>query len=177
MPPAPQPCEDLPSPARPFSAAEGRVRELGLAFYDALCQRRPMKPLFLWMLILASVAGCVPREIEVEPPPPPVPTPPISEEQIVPIERPHIVITDINETQSADKKSVTVSGTLVNRGHGTTHEVYVHVEALSPDGAVVLSADSEPTTELIQPGSTAAFSVTLENRADVERYHVEAVSR
>lgn len=126
-------------------------------------------------LVLAVLAGCTPPPAPA--PPPPLPTPPLSEEDLRPIERPRIVITDLNESPSSDKKVVSVSGRLVNRGSGTTREVYVHVEALNRDGAVVQSADSEPTTELIAPGSTADFAVTLENRGDVDRYHVEAVSR
>lgn len=106
-----------------------------------------------------------------------VPTPAVSEEDIRPVVRPNIAITDLNELPSPDGKSVTVTGTLVNRGTGPSHEVYVHVEAINRDGAVIVSADSEPTSEVIEPGSTAGFSVMLENRSDVDRYHVEAVSR
>jgi hypothetical protein len=51
--------------------------------------------------------------------------------------------------------------------------VYVHVEALSRDGAVIVSADSDLTSEVIPPGGTAGFSVLLENRSDVDRYHVD----
>jgi hypothetical protein len=126
--------------------------------------------------LLVTVLACAPPA--APPPLPPVaPTPPLSEEEIKPIERPNIAITDLNETPSPDGKTVTVSGTLVNWGHGATREAYVHVEALNRNGAVVQSADSAPSTELIQPGSAAAFSVRLENRSDVDRYHVEAVAR
>ncbi len=117
------------------------------------------------------------------PPAPPSPAPPVAatpaltEEEIKAVERPDIAITDVNETPSGDRRDVTVSGTLLNRGRGATREIYVHVEAINRDGAVVASADSEPTTEAIPPGSTATFSVKLENRADVVRYHVEAVAR
>ncbi len=126
-------------------------------------------------LLVAS--ACTPPA----PPPPPPPlaaaTPALSEEELKAVERPNIAITDVNETPSTDRKNVTVSGTLVNRGRGATREVYVHVEGLDRDGAVVEMADSEPTTEAIQPGTTATFSVHMENRADVDRYHVEAVAR
>ena len=89
----------------------------------------------------------------------------------------NIAIIDLVETPTADKKTVTVSGRLFNRGTGTTREVYVHVEALDHDDAVLISADSEPSTEAIAPGASGSFSVTLENRRDVDRYHVEAISR
>jgi hypothetical protein len=128
------------------------------------------------VLLLVTVLACAPPT-PPQPPPPVAATPPLSEEEIKPLERPNIAITDLSETASPDGKTVTVSGMLVNRGRGATREVYVHVEALNRDGAVVQFADSEPSTELIQPDSTAAFSVKLENRLDVDRYHVEAVSR
>ncbi len=124
----------------------------------------------------ALASACTPPA----PPPPPPPaaaTPPLTEEEIKAVERPDIAITDVNEMPSGDRQNVTVSGTLLNRGRGATREVYVHVEGLNRDGAVVETADSEPTTEAIQPGSTAAFSVQMQNRADVDRYHVEAVAR
>jgi hypothetical protein len=108
--------------------------------------------------------------------PPPLP-PPISEETLRPVERPKIEITNLNEIASADHKTVTVTGTLVNRGMGPTRAVYVHVEALDKDGAVVVSADSDPSTETVQPGGTGTFSVMFENRPGIDRYHVEAISR
>jgi hypothetical protein len=128
------------------------------------------------VLPLVTVLACTPPA-PAPPPPPVAATPPLSEEEIKPLERPNIAITDLDETAGPDGKTVTVSGMLVNRGRGATREVYVHVEALNRDGAVVQFADSEASTELIQSGSTAAFSVKLENRPDIDRYHVEAVSR
>ncbi|MFI5398756.1 MAG: FxLYD domain-containing protein [Candidatus Binatia bacterium] len=125
---------------------------------------------------VALLASCAPPVAPL-PPPPMVPTPAVSEEEIRPVVRPNLAITDVNELPSPDGKSVTVTGTLVNRGTGPSREVYVHVEAINRDGAVIVSADSEPTSEVIGPGSTARFSVLLENRSDVDRYHVEAVSR
>jgi hypothetical protein len=118
------------------------------------------------------------------PPTPPSPEPahaappaPIYEEEIKPAQKLEIAIIDLTETPSTDKKTVTVSGVLVNRGTRATRAVYVHVEALDRDGAVLVSADSELSSEIIAPGATGHFSVTLENRADVDRYYVEAISR
>jgi len=129
-------------------------------------------------LALASVlvAACTPPA----PPSAPARAEParaVSEEEIKPVQKPNLAIIDLVETPTADKKTVTVSGRLVNRGTGTTREVYVHVEALDHDGAVLISADSEPSTEAIAPGATGGFSVMLENRRDVDSYHVEAISR
>jgi hypothetical protein len=124
----------------------------------------------------ALVAACTPPA----PPSAPAraePALPIYEEELKPVAKPHLAIIDLVETPTADKKTVTVSGRLVNRGTGTTRQVYVHVEALDHNGAVLISADSEPSTEAIAPGASGSFSVTLENRRDVDRYHVEAISR
>ena len=106
-----------------------------------------------------------------------VPTPALSEEELRAEERPNIAIADLDETAGPDQKVVTVTGTLVNRGTGPTLAVFVRVEALNRDGAVVVSADSEPIAGVIPPGATARFSVVLENRTDIDRYHVEAVAR
>ena len=111
------------------------------------------------------------------PPPPMLPTPALSEEELRPLERPTIVITDLDEITARDQKVVSVTGTLVNRGTGATREVYVHVEALNRDGTVVVSADSDLIRGVIPPGATTRFSVVLENCADIDRYHVEALAR
>ena len=94
-----------------------------------------------------------------------------------PAERPQILITDLSETPSADHRRVTLNGTLENRGAAPTHEIFVHVEALDRDGAVVLSTDSDPSSPIIAPESTSRFAATFENRADIDHYHVEAISR
>jgi len=128
------------------------------------------------VLASALVSACIP------PAPPPAPARaaaplPISEEDITPVQKPEIAIIDVNETAGPDKKTVIVSGVLVNRGTGATRQIYVHVEALDRNGAVLVSADSEPSTAAIAAGATGRFAVTFENRADVDRYHVEAISR
>lgn len=129
------------------------------------------------LLAVALLSACVrpprPQRQPLAPPPPPA----ISEEEIKPVEKPDIAIVDLNENMSPDRKTVAVIGTLVNRGTRATREVYVHVEALDKDGAVVVSADSAPSTEAIAPGSTGSFAVTFENRPGIDRYHVEAITR
>jgi hypothetical protein len=127
------------------------------------------------MLLVYAPACAAPRV----PPrlPPPAPPPPLYEEEIKPVETLKLDIIDFNEMPSADRKAVTVTGTLVNRGTRTTREVYVHVEALDKDGAVVVSADPTPSTQTIAPDSTATFSTAFENRANIESYHVEAIGR
>ena len=130
----------------------------------------------LGCLALAMVAtACVPPA-PVTPPAPP-PTPVLSEEDIKADEKLDVVIVDFHETPSPDRKTVAVTGTLVNRGSRTTRQVHVHFEALDKDGAVVVSADPAPSTQRIAPASTATFGVTFESRPEIDRYHVEAISR
>ena len=122
---------------------------------------------------LTSCAAPAPRPL----PPPPPAARPLSEEELKPLERVSLAITGHDEIPSPDGKTVTVTGTVANRGTKPTPQVVVHVEALNSDGVIVLSGDSEVTSEVIPPGGTASFSVKLENRADVDRYHVEALAR
>ncbi len=121
------------------------------------------------------LSGCVPPAPVT--PPAPLPTPGLSEEEIKPPERLDVAIIDFTEAPSADRATVQVSGTLVNRGTRATREVHVHVEALDKSGAVVVSTNPVPSTQLIAPGATATFSATFENRPDIDRYHAEAISR
>lgn len=125
-------------------------------------------------LTLATIS-CVPPA-PVTPPPPP-PTPVFSEEEIKPDERLDVAIIDLHETPSPDRKTVTVTGTLLNRGTRATREIHMHVEALDKDGAVVVSANPNPSTQRIAPASTGIFTVTFENWPSIDRYHVEAISR
>jgi hypothetical protein len=127
------------------------------------------------LVFVFGAMSCVPPAPPAPPAPPP--TPVFSEEQLKPPERLDVAIVDFKETPSVDRKTVDVSGTLVNRGTRTTSEVHVHVEALDKDGAVVASASPVPSTQLIAPGSTATFSAKFESRPEIDRYHAEAISR
>ncbi len=127
------------------------------------------------MAVAIIAASCVPA---APPTPPAAPPPPVfSEEVIKPPERLDVAIIDFHETPGPDRKTVTVTGTLVNRGTRSTRQVRVHVEALDKAGAVVVSADPIPSTQLIAPGSTSTFAVTFESRPEIDRYHAEAISR
>ena len=129
----------------------------------------------LTLVATVHLVACVPPV----PPerPRPEPTPPIVEEDLKPAETVEIGITDLNDKRGTDGKTLTLTGTLVNRGTRTTREVAVHVEALDQDGAVVASADPDPSTQIIAPGSTATFSVVFESHPTIDHYHVEAVAR
>ncbi len=123
--------------------------------------------------MLGACAREVPVRIELPPPP----TPGMREEEVRPLELPEVEIADLQETPSADQKQVTLSGTLRNQGAGPTRQLSVRVEARNASDSVVLSADASPSTEAIPPRGTATFTVTLENRPDVVRYHVKAITR
>jgi hypothetical protein len=110
-------------------------------------------------------------------PPPPPPPKILYEEVLNPIERPALTITNVVETANPDGTTVTVSGTLVNHGSGSTQQVSVRVAALNADGVELFSAGAVPSTERIAPDSTATFAVTLEKRPGVNQYHVEAIAR
>ena len=126
------------------------------------------------VIVALWIAGCVPPQ----PPEVPRPEPPrFLEEDIKPVETIELKIIDLNETPNPADKTVTVTGRLLNRGTRTPHEVSVHVEALDKDGAVVLSTNPEPSTQMIAPASTATFTAAFENRPDIDRYHVEAIGR
>jgi hypothetical protein len=129
----------------------------------------------VWVALTFVASACVPP-VQIPPPVPP-PTPALTEEEIAPIERLDVAIIDFYETRSPDRKTVTVTGTLINRGTRATRVVHVRVEALSTDGAVVASTDPAPSTQSIVPGATATFSSVFENRPDIDRYHAEAMSR
>jgi len=137
-------------------------------------RRRAHRALISGALSIAASA-CVPPA--TMPPPAPPPTPVLTEEQIAPVERLDVAIIDFHETPSPDRKTVMVTGTLVNRGTRATRVVHVHVEALDKDGAVVVSADPDPSTQSIAPGTTATFVAVFENHPEIDRYHAEAMSR
>lgn len=92
-------------------------------------------------------------------------------------DRPRIEIVDLEETPSANKKRVTLTGTLVNRGARGTSAVSVKVNALADDGKVLISVPAVPDTNTIPPnGGTTSFSATLDDQPAVKRYHVEALT-
>ena len=137
---------------------------------------QPLSRRTIVCVMLAIVASaCVPPA--PMPPTAPPPTPVLTEEQIAPVERLDVAIIDFHETQSPDRRTVMVTGTLVNRGTRATRVVHVRVEALDKDGAVVVSADPTPSTQNIAPGATATFAAVFENRPEIDRYHAEAMSR
>lgn len=139
---------------------------------------RPLLRLGAAGALLACLAtACVapaPLPIPVATPAAP---PPIREEALKPVGTVRLDIRGFAGTPSADHKTVTVGGTLVNNGTRTTHEVSVHVQALDRSGAVLMSADARPSTQAIAPGGTATFSVRFDTRPAIDSYHAEAIAR
>jgi len=131
----------------------------------------------MWLVGACLVTGAC----RVKPPVPtqvaPPPTPALQEEDIRPLEQPQLEIVDLRETPSVDKKRVTLTGTLRNHGTGATHSLLVRVEARDENDDVLLSAEATPSTEEVAPGDTVTFTVTIENRPDVSRYHVETLAQ
>ncbi len=130
------------------------------------------------LAMLLLTCSCVPRQPPEPPRPPPPPAPKaLIEEELKPLERPDIVITNIDEQVSQDHKTATVTGTLVNRGNGSTRTVTITVSALDKDGNELDSREAAPSTQHIAPGATATFVSSFERRPGIDHYHVEAISR
>ena len=127
------------------------------------------------IVICLLVSACR-QEVPIPIPPLP-PTPALREEDVQALEQPQLEIVDLHELPTADKKRVTLTGTLRNHGTGPTRHLVVRVEARDQDDAVLLSAEATPSTEIVPPGGAVTFSVTVDNRSDVVRYHVETLAR
>ena len=151
-----------------------------LAFRPSVCQRTKMSRRQLLRRLTSALvflpAACATRAPLPAPAPPPE-RPEFAEENLPAIERPRLAIIDLEETVDAGQGTVTLTGTLVNRGAGPTREIFVRVRALDRQGAVLFRERSVPTTQVIPPGGTGHFSVTLADHDDVDRYHLEAFAR
>jgi hypothetical protein len=112
---------------------------------------------------------------------PPAPTPVSGiyyEEELRAAQQVRVEIGNLQETVSADKRQVTVSGSLVNRGTRPTSAVSIRVSGLDLTNRRVISVYGEPSSNTIAAGGgTATFTATLDNRPEVVRYHVEAIAK
>lgn len=128
-------------------------------------------------LVTTLLPACV--RPPAPPPSPPAPAPGIYYEEDLRVpDKPQVEIIDLRETVSEDQQRVSVTGTVINRGTKTTAELSVKVNALDAQDAVVLSVFAVPSTSRLAPGGgTATFTATLDNRAEVRRYHVEAMAK
>lgn len=128
------------------------------------------------ILPLLLLTGCVPRE-PVEPlPPPPLPTPQIlHEEEIEPIERPNLVILDIQEVR--DGKRVAITGTIINRGTGPARDLQVTVRVIDIEGTTLLTTAAAASTTVLAAGATTSFAASFERPQNADEYRVEAVGR
>ncbi len=126
------------------------------------------------VIALVALSACVARKPKVAPFPEP-PRPPIVEEDLTPVGRAEVGILDLNDEPGADKKTVVVSGTLVNRGSRPTRRIIVHVQALDANGTVVTETQGFATPEAIAPGDTGRFTVEMANLPNIQDYHVEVL--
>jgi hypothetical protein len=132
-----------------------------------------LRSLILPLLVLA---GCVPREPPEPLPPPPLPAPQVlHEEEIKPIERPELVILDIEEVREG--KRITLTGTIINRGTGPARDLQVTVRVVDVQGATLLTTAAVPGTTRLAAGATTAFTARFERPENADEYRVEAVSR
>jgi hypothetical protein len=99
------------------------------------------------------------------------------EETLPSADKPHVIIVGTKQSESEDRQSVFVEGTLRNQGTGPTKQVQVQVEALDEVGHVVTTASALPTPQAILPGGSATFVVRFPNDPAVRSYHVEAEIR
>lgn len=109
--------------------------------------------------------------------PPPQASSWIHEDDLSPARRPLIEIVDLEEDVSPDASTVTVTGTLVNRGAAPTSMLSVQVNALDDAGRVVATAPATPASERVAANGSATFRATLANRPDIRHYKVEAIAR
>lgn len=129
-------------------------------------------------ILICSMSACLRSPVPRPASPPPTPTPVVLHEDTLPSpERLELQISNWQETPSPDRRHVTLTGRLINRGDRTTREVSVTIQALDAQDAVLLSVSATPSTNAIAPDGTATFTATVDNRPEVARYHVEALAR
>jgi len=107
-------------------------------------------------------------------PPPPPPRRPFVEETLPSADKPYVIIVGTTQSESEDRQSVFVEGTLHNQGTGPTKQIQVKVEALDAAGHVVTTVTALPTPQVLQPEENATFVVRFPNDSAVRSYHVEA---
>lgn len=130
----------------------------------------------VWIIAASlAVSACKPEPpVKVELPPP---AHALTEEEVRPVEQPQMEIVDLQEDSSADKKQVTLRGTLRNNGTGPTHQLAVRVEARNQADLVLFSVEATPSTEVVAPGESVTFTAVVDNRPDTAGYRVETLAR
>jgi hypothetical protein len=126
-----------------------------------------------WLGLAAACAPAPPA-----PPPaalPPLPPPPLVEEPL-PGDM-ALEVGPIRQTESADRRTVFVDGTVRNVGSRVTRELHVRVVALDADGTPVATADDRPSPQEVLPGTAATYTVRFANDRAIRTFHVEAVGR
>lgn len=138
----------------------------------------PTHVLLAASLVAVFLTGCPrPRPEPVRPPEPPPSTPGFSEQALPRAPRQRIEIVGFEDRLSPDKKRVTVSGTLVNRGITATLELRVAITALDANEQVLERVEAVSTNDQLAPGATARFSASLPYHPEIVRYNVQAIAR
>ena len=123
------------------------------------------------MLVLA---GC-PKE-PPPPPPAPPPPPPLTESTLPATGAPAFEI-DFDIQHGADPKEIVVAGTVRNTGSRATRELKVWVEAVDDAGARVVTRETRPEEQEVQPGGAARFRVVLPHDPAIKTVRVEAFGK
>jgi hypothetical protein len=133
----------------------------------------------LVVLTALLTCACI-RDPELPPPPPPAaPAPGLYyEENLQPDPTVRIEIIDLGDEVDRERRRVTVTGLLLNRGDRATTQVTVKVHALDEHGDVVASVYAVPASDRIPAhGGRVRFTAELEQNAAIRSYHVEALAR
>jgi len=90
--------------------------------------------------LVESALGLASSGAVASPLPPPPPRRPFVEEALPSADKPYVIIVGTKQSESEDRQSVFVEGTLHNQGTGPTKQIQVKVEALDEAGHVVTTA-------------------------------------
>ncbi|MCW5889795.1 MAG: hypothetical protein KIT14_04515 [bacterium] len=112
-----------------------------------------------------------------EPPPPVRFSDEMQEERLPPSTTADFSIGRIRDTRSADGMALFVEGTVRNTGSRPSRDVTVSVAGVGAGGNVIVRVKTQPTPQLIPPGSSASWLVRLPNDPGIRTFHVEAIGR
>jgi len=123
-------------------------------------------------------SGCVPPA-PPEPPRPPAPPPPkiLVEEDLRPLERPELVILDVQERPASEPDMVEVTGTILNRGNGRAAGLRVTVHVLDEHGNELAALPAEVEQDTLEANATVRFLLRMPRHPQARRYEVVAVAR
>lgn len=135
----------------------------------------------LWLALATVVvmsAGCV-APVPPEPARLPEPPPPkiLAEEDIRPVEKPSLVILEVNEEPQSDGQTVELVGTVLNRGPGTARNLNVTVHIVDAHGNELAVLPAEVSRVTVEANGTASFRLITVRPPNTVSYHVVAVAQ